>query len=44
MYVYEHAMSRKQAVDLVIDEMGWRGMQNIAEDIVVIYGLSLIHI
>tara|TARA_Y200000002_G_scaffold249141_1_gene206365 strand:+ start:172 stop:876 length:705 start_codon:yes stop_codon:yes gene_type:complete len=38
MYVYEHAMSRKQAVDLVIDEMGWRGMQNIAEDIVVIYG------
>lgn len=38
MYVYEHAMSRKQAVDLVIDEMGWRGMQNIAENIVVIYG------
>jgi len=38
MYVYEHAMSRKQAVDLVIDEMGWRGMQNVAENIVVIYG------
>ena len=38
MYVYEHAMSRKQAVDLVIDEMGWRGMQNIADNIVVIYG------
>ena len=27
MYVYEHAFSRKEAVDKVLDEFGWRSIQ-----------------
>ena len=36
MYVYEHAFSRKDAVDNVIDEFGWRSIQAASGKIWVI--------
>ena len=33
MSVYEHAMSRKEAIDNTIDEFVWRSMQSSSKDI-----------